>query len=47
MSVHSADPIAEVKLLVSPFLRWSLDYEIKYWVFKQLLTYNNFYIINH
>jgi hypothetical protein len=35
-SVHVADPIAEVKLLISPFLRWSLDYEINYWDFKQL-----------
>ncbi len=25
LSVHGADPIAEVKLLISPFLRWSLD----------------------
>jgi hypothetical protein len=24
LSVHGADPIAEVKLLISPFLRWSL-----------------------
>ncbi len=31
---HGADPIAEVKLLISPFLRWSLDYEIKPWVFE-------------
>ncbi len=24
--VHGADPIADVNLLISPFLRWSLDY---------------------
>jgi hypothetical protein len=35
LSVHGADPIAEVKLLISPFLRLSLDYEINYWVFEQ------------
>jgi hypothetical protein len=34
-SVHGAGPIAEGKLLISPFLRWSLDYDIKYWVFNQ------------
>jgi hypothetical protein len=48
VSVYGADPIAEVKLLVSPFLRWPLDYEINYWVFKKFeLTCNHLYIINN
>ncbi len=25
LSVYGADPIAEIKLLISPFLRWTLD----------------------
>jgi hypothetical protein len=33
LAVHGADPIAEVKLLISPFYA---DYEINYWFFKQL-----------
>ncbi len=37
LSVYGADTIAEVKLLISPFLRWSLDFwrlsdELTWWL---------------
>jgi hypothetical protein len=35
LSVHGADPIAEVKVLISAFLRWSLD------LWNQLLGFLN------
>jgi hypothetical protein len=31
LSFHGGDPIAEVKMMISPFLRGSLN-EVNYWV---------------
>ncbi len=51
MSVHGADPIAEVKFLISPILYFvvlGLLIMIYFWVFKQFeFTCNDAYIINN
>jgi hypothetical protein len=46
LSVYGADTIEEVKLLISPFLRWSLDLWNQLLGFQTILIYMQYFLHN-